>query len=444
MLFPRNKLTLLIILSSAIVILFGFFMLLQSYNAREQQKEVLTQQMQLQMQQSHAMQLRMENRIITALSTLKDLQPDLYSRDTQIPDSLKTCIRLSGIDFVVLADQYLIPLATYPQKSTALSKLLPATRDIFNRNPAGEKKVIYYGWIGNILYKITGLETIRTDSSGNRQQYAYLFFGHRFGQQQLNDLAALSGGEASVVKEPSAKIVFSSDNEIINRIPLYGIMTYPIASIQLRTSPAIIKANFRHNLSILLWGIAVMILMISGILFFVRRHYLLPMRDLKLVLLHKNPELFHAKLTGDEDYKSIKNQLLNLFSQQNLLSEFIKRQPSIKTLELHSAILDQINEVVYVTNCDDKIVFWNQAAERYYNISQQSALQQTASALIPVNWESAADNNKVSLTLQEQGCVEGYFSQLMPSGETRQVLLNIIRMFDCTNKPTGNIYILNG
>jgi len=444
MLLLRNKLSQLIILSSAIIILFSFFMLNQNYKARDHQKETLAKQMHQQVKQIRTMQLRMGNSIDNANSVLKNLQPDFYSDHKQGPDSIMSYLKHSEIDFAVQTDQYFIPLASYPQNSDALNKLLPASTDIFKRNPTGEKRVVYYSWSGDILYEISGFEIIHADSSLNRLVSTYLFLGQRFGQQQLDDFTSLTGGRASLVKEPSLKISPSSDDETLIQIPLYGTITYPVASIQLRTSPAIIKSGFRQNTNTLLWGVAGMILLIAVSLFFIRRYYLLPMKELKLVLVHNDPQLFDAKLTGDEDYKVIKNQVLNLFSQQNFLAEFLKRRPSIHTLELHSAILEQINEVVYVTNCDDEIIFWNHAAEKYYNIPQQSALQQSASALIPIKWESATDSIKMNLTLKEQGYIEGYFSQSMPSGETRQVKINVVRMFDCTNIPTGNIYILNG
>lgn len=444
MLIIRNKFSLLIVISSAFIALYCLFMIWQSNNFWEQQKEISTQNIQVVLAHNYEAQSNAQRRAITALSALPDLQPHLYSRGTEIHDSLKRCIKLSGIDFIILTDQYFIPLTSYPRQSEDVIKLLPATRDIFKRKSTESKEVIYYGWIGNTLYKITGLETTRIDSLGNIMHNTYQFFGHHFDQQQLSELAAPVAGEVSLVKEPTAKAPVSSINETNNQIPLYGNLTYPVASLQLKTKAAIMNSDLIHNRWLLLWGIVGMVMVMTGMLIYMRRNYLLPMKELKLVLLHKNPDLFHTRLTGDKDYEAIKNQLLNLFSQQHLLSELIKRQPSVKTLDLHSAILDQINEVVYVTNCDDKIVFWNQAAEKYYNIPQQEAIQQIASTLIPIIWKNADESNKVEKTLNEQGFIEDHFKQSLPTGETRRALLNIRRIFDCTNKPTGNIYILNG
>jgi hypothetical protein len=185
-------------------------MLNQNYKARDHQKETLAKQMHQQVKQIRTMQLRMGNSIDNAHSVLKNLQPDFYSDHKQGPDSIMSYLKHSEIDFAVQTDQYFIPLASYPQNSDALNKLLPASTDIFKRNPTGEKRVVYYSWSGDILYEISGFEIIHADSSLNRLVSTYLFLGQRFGQQQLDDFTSLTGGRASLVKEPSLKYHFTA------------------------------------------------------------------------------------------------------------------------------------------------------------------------------------------------------------------------------------------
>lgn len=397
------------------------------------------------MQASFAMQNRMQERDVKAISSIKGIHPKLYLSGTEIPDSIKRCIRGSSIDFLIIADPYFIPLTSYPELTKAIYSLLPENRNIFQKDTSNsEKTVTFYGWADNNFYRFNSLEMDWSDNLSNVKRSAYLFFGHRFNQQELDELGKLIGGEASLLKEPSGTIIKASGNEIIKRIPLYGTLSYPIASLQLKACSPLLASTLKHNVIMLLWVIAGMTLLVLTIIYFVRKHYLLPIRQLKLVLINNDPDKFDKGTWRDVDFEVVKNQLLNFFSQQHLLSELIKRQPLEKTLELHSTILDQINEVVYVTNVDDKIVFWNQAAEKYYRVPQQLALNQTATTLVPLIWESQAESNKINDLLNQQGSVEGSFTQNMPSGETRQVLMHIRQLFDCTNRPTGNLYILNG
>ena len=420
-------------------------MISHSYWIRLQQKEESAEQMHHLMQESFAMQSRMQERDVKAISSIKGLHPKLYLSGTEIPDSIKSCLRGSAIDFLIIADPYFIPLTSYPEQTTAIYSLLPENRNIFQKDTTKSEKIAtFYGWADNNLYRFSSLEMQWTDNLSNVKRNAYLFFGHRYNPQELDELGKLIGGEASLLKEPSGTIIPTSGNEIIKRIPLYGTLSYPIASIQLKASSPLLASTLKHNLMMVLWGIAGMSLLVLTIIYFVRKHYLLPIRQLKAVLITNDPDKFDKKTWRDADYEVVKNQLLNFFSQQHLLSELIKRQPLEKTLELHSTILDQINEVVYVTNVDDKIVFWNQAAEKYYSVPQQLALNQTAATLVPLIWETQAESNKITEMLNQQGCVEGKFIQNMPSGETRHVLMHIRQLFDCTNRPTGNLYILNG
>ncbi|GAB1402999.1 hypothetical protein MASR1M74_01770 [Lentimicrobium sp.] len=414
-------------------------MLRASFFTYTHQQKILTHRIQAQMQQNYTGQLESENRFIRSLSSIIEEQDDNHLNSGQFSQSLQTYFRHAGIDFVTLRDDQLNPVAAYGP-ATLLTKLTPESAPVFQKN--SKREVTYYGWSDNILYRVIGIEIIRNDSLAKKLQNAYLFFGLRFDQQQLTNIATLTGGEATLFKEPEFNASKPGGNEIISQVVLQGSSNYPIACIQLKTKSLVLRESLISDLKKDVWIISAVAALLILILIFIRRYYQLPIKELKQVLTEKNPERFHSRNSGNKEIETVKNQIFNIFSQQNILVEFIKRQPSIKIFELHAAILDHISEVVYVTDMDDKIIFWNQAAENYYHIPQQDAIQKTASQLLPILWENENDSLKVKQILKEQGSIEGYFTQKTPHGQCKESQVKVIRIFDCTNKPSGNIFIL--
>ncbi|MBK6347957.1 MAG: PAS domain-containing protein [Bacteroidales bacterium] len=95
----------------------------------------------------------------------------------------------------------------------------------------------------------------------------------------------------------------------------------------------------------------------------------------------------------DPDFNSLQNMLINVFNQERLLSDMMKRRSSDHMNSFHAAILSKISEAVYATDHKGTITYWNKAAEDLYGTTEPDAISKIAQVLIKNKWKNPKKNN---------------------------------------------------
>lgn len=109
--------------------------------------------------------------------------------------------------------------------------------------------------------------------------------------------------------------------------------------------------------------------------------------------------------------------------------------------EAAASLIKQVSDIIITTDLEHRIVYWNGAAERFYNIPATFATGQSLRDLIHYDYLNTTED-EVYTTLKEQGIWEGEATYLSSAGK-KSYLICSIRYVRDNNRQISGIMALN-
>ncbi|MBK9358382.1 MAG: PAS domain S-box protein [Bacteroidales bacterium] len=439
----RNKIIILVSIASLVSVGIITFIHLYFSSSVERIKRSYAES-QVQLLQNHII----ANSAITTdaliyLSENKDIQPCQIEKNG-LPQDIGDRLAMAGFSFVIITKPGFSPIAGFPKDDEGIYKMIPADRHIFNKALSDGKVTMYYQWKNDSLFELSaiavpGCVQSKTDSIG-----AWIIAGRYMNEELTDRLIMQIPGRISVQRTPEASGSYfnTKTNVFISILPLYGWDNLPAASLRIETQPEIMEVLSVQQKSLLI----ILIVMISAFLVFIymylNRYYILPLRLVSLALKQKDPEYIRMISDTDPDFNSLQNMLINVFNQERLLSDMMKRRSSDHMNSFHAAILSKISEAVYATDHKGTITYWNKAAEDLYGTTEPDAISKIAQVLIKNKWKNPEEEQHMTESLRSSGIWQGRFIQELPDGSEINVEASISCLYDNNDNLLGHLTIV--
>lgn len=361
-----------------------------------------------------------------------------------LPEGIGDQLAMAGFSFLIVTDTLFSPIVQYPEKDQEVLKLLPGNRQVFRKLLSDGRVTRYYKWENDSLYEISlisvpGCSGLKADSIGE-----WIFAGRYINQELTDKLILQLPGKITIQKPPRAieSAIDTRSNTYITNIPLYGWENLPVASLRVETQPKLMKVIAWHQLSLLALLIIMAVAFILFTYLYLSRYYILPLKMISLALRQKDPEYLRMISDTDPDFNSLQNMLINVFNQEKLLTDIMKRRSTEHMNTYHAAILSRINEAVYTYDHKGIITYWNKAAEDLYKISEPEAISKVAHELIKNKWGSMEDENNHVESLQTTGVWQGILVQELPDGTEINVEASVSCLYDNNQTLLGYLSIV--
>lgn len=431
----RTKIILLISVASLVCIGIIIFLHLYFSSSVEQIKRTYVET-QLQMLQNQIkVNASPTDRALLELAGADDLKPcTLVSGG--LPDGIRERLRMAGIDFMVITDLNLKSIADYPDTTNEFTKLLPSDSSIFHKVRSDGKITRFYSWLNDSIYEISATRISWCSRFQKDSTAGWLFVGKIAGSEFSNKILLQQPGALSLKKDIGLR--GSSINQrtktFITTLPLFGWNNRPVASLSLETKPEMIRMLSSQQTILLI----VMLLSSAAFLLFIalylNRYYILPVKLLSIALKNKDAEHIKMISDNDPDLHLLQNMLINIFSQERMLTDMIRQRTADHMNSFHAAILSEINEAVYATDHKGVITYWNRAAEDLYRTNEADAISKIAAVLIRNIWVSPEEKQMQANELKTNGTWQGKLVQEIPDGS----VISIEASISCLNDKNGN------
>ncbi|MFH1121161.1 MAG: PAS domain-containing protein [Bacteroidota bacterium] len=377
------------------------------------------------------------------LSGNDDMSPCSIEQKGLPPDIAKR-IAMAGYSFVIATSPGFTPIAYFPSDDQDILKMIPADRHIFSKTLSEGKVTLYYQWKNDSLFElsattISGCTSTETDSIG-----AWIIAGRYVNHELTDKIIMQLPGKITIQRPPQASgsIINTKTNTYISTLPLYGWDNLPAASLRIETQPELMQALSIHQKSLLIILIVMILAFLVFIYIYLNRYYILPLRLVSLALKLKDPEYIRMISDTDPDFSSLQNMLINVFSQERMLTEMMKRRSTEHMNSFHAAILSKINEAVYATDHKGTITYWNKAAEDLYDTPEPDAISKIAQVLIKNKWKNPEEERHMVDSLQTTGVWQGRFVQELPDGSDINVEASISCLYDNNASLLGHLTIV--
>ena len=99
-------------------------------------------------------------------------------------------------------------------------------------------------------------------------------------------------------------------------------------------------------------------------------------------------------------------------------------------------LIKQVSDIIVTTDLEDRIVYWNNAAEKFYNIPSRQAIGQSLRQIIRYEYHDTTEAVAL-LTLREKGFWEGEASYISSDGKKSYLICSIRYVRDSERRITG-------
>lgn len=439
----RNKI--IILVSIASLVSFGIITFIHLYFSSSVEKIKRSYaETQVQLLQNHIkVNSSTATNALLYLSRNSDMKSCLLIK-SGLPAGIGDRLAMAGCSFVMITTPDFSPVAYYPYKNKENLKMIPGSKHIFSKTLSDGIITQYYQWRNDSLFEISavtipGCSGLKSDSIG-----AWIFTG-RYVNDELTDKVIMQlPGKISLQKNPEASgsTIIMETNTYISILPLYGWDNLPAASLRIETQPELMQVLSTHQKSMLTILLIMAISFLIFIYVYLNRYYILPLKLVSLALKQKDPEYIRMISDTDPDINSLQVMLMNVFNQERLLTDMLKRRSSEHMNSFHAAILSRINEAVYATDHKGIITYWNKAAEDLYNTAEPDAISKISQLLIKNKWKSAEEEKHQIESLQSAGVWQGRFVQELPDGSDINVEASISCLYDNNANLLGYLTIV--
>jgi PAS domain S-box-containing protein len=380
---------------------------------------------------------------LTRLSEQPGIQPCRISV-SGLPDGIGDQLAMAGFSFLIVTDTLLSPEGYYPAIEKDVLKFLPGNRQVFLKTLSDGRVTVYYQWKTDSLFEVSvigipGCSGLEADSTG-----AWIFAGRYISQELTDKLILQLPGKITIQKPPKAieSTVNTRSNTYVTNIQLYGWEKLAVASLRLETQPKLMQVISIHQKTLLIILTIMAVAFLIFIYLYLSRYYILPLKLISLALRQKDPEYIRMISDTDPDFNSLQNMLINVFNQEKLLSDIMKRRSTEHMNTYHAAILSRINEAVYTFDHKGIITYWNRAAEDLYKIPEPLAISKIAHELVKNSWNSKEDEQNYVESLQTTGVWQGLLVQELPDGTEINVEASVSCLYDNNQTLLGYLSIV--
>ncbi len=377
------------------------------------------------------------------LAENKNIRPCILSV-SGLPDGIGDQLAMAGFSFLIVTDPHLSPIAHYPSKEQDILKMLPADQSVFSKTLSDGKVTNYYIWEKDSLFEISVISLPGCQGSEVNFKGAWIFAGRFIGHELTDKLILQLPGKIMILKPPQASgsSINTKTSTYSSTLSLYGWDNLPVASLRIETQPQLMKVVTSHQKSLLFVLIFMALAFVIFIYWYLSRYYILPLKMISLALRQKDPEYLRMISDNDPDFNSLQNMLINVFNQEKLLSDIMKRRSTEQMNTYHAAILSRINEAVYTYDHKGIITYWNKAAEDLYKIGESEAITKIAHELIKNRWNNPADEEHHIESLKTAGVWQGLLIQELPDGSKINVEASVSCLYDNNETLLGYLSIV--
>ncbi len=439
----RNKIIILVSIAALVSIgIITFIHLFFGSSVEKIKRNYVETQVQL-LQNNIKVNSASATRSLLYLASNSDIRPCEIAK-YGLPESLGYRLGMAGFTFLAITDPRFNPTATYPADKKEILAMIPSDSHIFNKALSDGRVTIYYQWKNDSLFEILttsipGCTELRSDSIG-----AWIIAGRYINEEFSSKLILKMPGKITIFKDPQASgsDIHKETNTYSSTLPLYGWDNFPEASIRIETQPEIMQLLTSQQKTLLFVQIIMVAAFLLFIYFYLNRYYILPMRLVSLALKQKDPEYIRMISDSDPDFNSLQTMLINVFNQERMLAELMKRRSSEHMNSFHAAILSRINEAVYATDHKGIITYWNKAAEDLYHTSEKDAISQVSQVLIKNHWKNTVEEKHQIESLNTNGVWQGILNQELPDGSEIIVEASVTCLYDNSSNLIGHLTIV--
>jgi PAS domain S-box-containing protein len=105
-------------------------------------------------------------------------------------------------------------------------------------------------------------------------------------------------------------------------------------------------------------------------------------------------------------------------------------------------VLEQINDIVFAVDADDRLIYLNPPAERKYGVRSSDVLGEKLDDLFAVRWESATDESAWRRSIENRGNWRGENVHITRDGEEFYAESMIGKLFDAERRYTGKMAVI--
>lgn len=383
------------------------------------------------------------DKAILALAGATDMKPCAII-SAGLPVDIRERLSIAGINFVVITDRKLLPIGGYPGSKEQKLSLLPSDSAVFRKIESDGKITRYYGWFNDSIYEISATKISWCNNIREDSLVGWLFVGKPIGSEFTDKILLQQPGSVTLKKEfeLASSVNYQKSNTIITNLPLLGWNNRPVASLKLETTPELMKVLSTHQRMLLIVMLLSAAAFLIFIAFYLKRYYILPLKLISLALKYKDPEYIKMVSDTDPDLNALQNMLMNVFSQERMLTDMMKRRSTERMNLFHAAILSRISEAVYATDHKGVITYWNKAAESLYRTIEANAVSKISAVLIRNKWASPDEEEIQTKELKSTGFWQGNLKQEIPNGSEISVEASISCMYDNKGSLLGNLTIV--
>lgn len=114
-----------------------------------------------------------------------------------------------------------------------------------------------------------------------------------------------------------------------------------------------------------------------------------------------------------------------------------------KTNRIRSEMLAQVSDAIVAVDGEDRVTYFNVAAERLYGYSAMSALGRSLSEIRAIRWSRPEDEAAAATTFNERGAWRGEVIHIMNDGRERKVDLSITALLSGDGHASGKLAVIH-
>lgn len=359
------------------------------------------------------------------------------------PEGIGDRLSMAGLSFVVATNSKLTPVAIFPSNQKDIRTMIPGSIQIFSKILSDGKITQYYQIKNDSVFELLALKIPGCQKQLSDSSEMWLFAGRYINEELTGTIVTQLPGKIAFHYPPEklGSAINAKNNLFSSSLPLYGWDNLPVVSISIETQPELMQLLSRQQKSLLFVLIGMATAFMIFIYLYLNRYYLLPIRMLSLALKEKDPEYIRIISDTDPDFSSLQLMLINVFNQEKLLSDIVKRRSRESSNNYHAAILSRINDAVYTTDHKGIITYWNAAAEDLYLIPEENAVSKIAHLLIKNKWKNPEQEKQQAISLETTGVWQGLIAQELPDGSEIFVDVSLSCLYDNDDKLLGHLSI---
>ena len=110
--------------------------------------------------------------------------------------------------------------------------------------------------------------------------------------------------------------------------------------------------------------------------------------------------------------------------------------PASEEMAIPAGLIKQVSDIIVTMDLEDRIIYWNNAAEKFYDIPSRMAVGQSFRRLIRYDYQEITENVAYN-TLREKGFWEGEVSYVSSAGKKSYLICSIRYVRDNERRITG-------